>query len=211
MQIKFSSDRQDQFNFLGFFWQQKSLILSTFLIILVGSLGLSRVIGKKDNQMSDFYKSGQYYVKLAQQKEVNPAELSKIIKMHKELSPIFNPYLHQNYVLKGDFESAKKISDESLKRLSFIDPLYLEFAKISHLIDLGYYSNALDFSKQLELKLLDKKLRQLSELNRVRILFLEKQLNPQACKHEEWAKLKSTISFELISHLSDDQVSLFDM
>ena len=211
MQIKFSTDREDHFNLLDFIWQQKSLLLSTFLIILVGSLGLSRIIGGADKKLNDFYESGLYQAKFQAQKEVNLKELSKMIQTHKELAPIFNHHLQQNYLLNNEIESAKKISIDSLKRLNFIHPLYVDYAKISLLIDQLELKKALILSKQLEEKLLNSKQKCLRDLNKIRILFLEKQLDPQSFKKEEWESLRANISPWLQSHFSEDQVSIFDM
>jgi hypothetical protein len=211
MQIKFTTDRNNRLNLLDFIWQQKSLILSTFLVILVGSLGLSRMIGGLDKKLNDFYESGLYQAKVNAQKEVNVKELAKMIQNHKELAPIFNHYLQQNYILNNEIESAKKISQDSLKRLNFIHPLYLDFAKVSLLIDQFELKRALILSKELEIKLLDSNQKCLTDLNKVRILFLEKQLDPQSFKKEEWECLRANISPWLQSHFSEDQVSIFDM
>jgi hypothetical protein len=210
MQIKFPvQENQELFSIKSFFRKYKDKILMGAAFSLMGLAFFIKLVTGSERVLNDFYQSNTFLAKFKAEKDVDLKAVSNLMKKHKELAPIFAPYLEQEYVLKGDIKRAKEISEESLKRLSFIDPLYREYAAVSILVEEGKYKEALARSLLMKERLNKEKVPNLFGLNLVRISFLESILGSSKSL-EKWEEAKEAISNELYLHFSDEGLTLFD-
>jgi hypothetical protein len=210
MQIKFPvQENQELFSFKSFLRNYKDKILMGAAFLLMGLAFFIKLVTGNEKVLNEFYQSNLFLAKFKAEKDVDLKAVSNLVKKHKDLAPIFAPYLEQEYALKGDIKKAKEISEESLKRLSFIDPLYREYAAVSVLIEEGKYKEALARSFIIKEGLTKERLPNLFGLNLVRISFLESILGSSKSL-EKWEEAKEAISNELYLHFSDEGLTLFD-
>ncbi len=206
MQIKFPVQESKSFFSFGLFlWQKKERIALGLVAVAMGTIFLVKGATGKDKLFSEFMQASAYQVKSKAGKEFDQNGLAKLLKKHPELKPVFSHYLEQNFAIIGDLSGVKTVSEETLKRLSFIDPIYKEYAKASLLIEEGKYEEALANAIQMKASLVEASSPNLYGLNLIRISFLESLLGKKGVKMEE-----KTISRELRAHLQDDQLSLLD-
>jgi hypothetical protein len=194
-----------------FVWKNKERILTGLGIAVIGIAFIAKGVNGKDLRMSEYFQAGIFEAKCRSDSEVDIAELTKILKKHPELKPCFGSYLEQAYVLEGDLVQAKRISVDSLKRLSFVNPFYLEYARNSLLIEEAKYDEALVKSTELGSKISQEVFPNLYSLNLVRTQFLQNLIQKSEASVEKWQEIKSLISNEIYTHLSDDQISLMDL
>lgn len=211
MQIKFPvQDSKEEFSFRSFLWKQKERIAMALLVVISGVIFFAKGINGKEKLQNDYMQSGLYQIKVKAQKEVDEVKLVQLLKRHPELKPVFSPYLEQTYILGGNLPLAKALSEDSLKRLSFINPLFQEYARISLLMEEGKYEEALTQSTAMGEKLLKESSPNLYGLNLVRVAFLEKILEKSAPSKVRWEEIKSLISNEIFMHFSDENLTLLD-
>ncbi len=208
MQIKFpATENPIQFSFKNFLWKEKERIFTVFAIVLIGAFTFAKSISGKEKRLADYFQSGVFQAKLKAGKEISEKDVKLLIKKHSELRPLFASHLQQSYILKNELIEARKIAEDSLKRISFIPNNYIEFAKNSLLIEEGKDSEALLSAKQLKDKLHNEMSSNLYGLNLVRIAFLEDRIQNDAISKTKWSEIKNSISNELYLHLSDENVS----
>lgn len=211
MQIKFPvQDSKEEVSFRSFLWKQKERVAMALLVVIAGAIFFAKGITGKEKLLSDYMQSGLYQAKVRAQKDVDEVKLVQLLKRHPELKPVFSPYLEQTYILEGNLPLAKAQLEESLKRLSFINPLYQEYARISLLIEEGKYEEALTKSTAMGEKLQKESSPNLYGLNLVRVAFLEKILAKSPPSFEKWKEVKSLISNEIFMHFSDENLTLLD-
>ncbi len=210
MQIKFpAQEHQEPFTLKAFLRKYKDRTLMAVAFSVMALAFFIRLVTGSEKVLNEFYQSNSFLAKFKAEKEVDLRAVSNLMKKHKDLAPVFSPYLEQAYVLKGDIKNAKEISDRSLKRLSFIDPIYREYAAISILIEEGHYKEALARSVLMKADLKKEKQPNLFGLNLVRIAFLESILG-SASTIAKWEEAKEAVSNELYLHFSDEDLTLFD-
>lgn len=202
MQIKFpSQETKVVFSVAALLWREKTKIVAGLAVLVMGAFLLARSVSGAAHKYNDYLQAASYQAKLKEHKDVSQKELLGLLKKHPELKPVFAHYLEQQYAIQGDALMAKKVSEETLKRVSFMDPLYQEYAKISLLIEEGKQEEALTQSKLLKEKIHALESPNLYGLNLIRIAFLDK---------ESKEEVRSLVSSDLSSHLTDDNLSLLD-
>ncbi len=192
-------------------WKHKERFLTGLAIAAIGLTFFAKGVNGKDHRMGEYFQAGILEAKCKADNQVDLLEITRLLKKHPELKPSFGSYLEQAYVLEGELVEAKKVSLESLKRLSFINPLYLDYAKNSLLIEEGKYAEAFAKAKELETKISKESSPTLYGLNLVRAQFLENLIQKSEASLEKWREIKSLISNEVYAHLSEDSISLVDL
>ena len=207
MQIEFPAEKkQTLLYWTTFFWQHKERFAMALVVILGGAIFLARNVSGKEGKMGDYLQSFLYQEKLRSQKEVDLNAITRLVKKYPELKPMFSHYLAQLFAIQGDITGVKRVSEDALKRLSFMDPRYRDYAMTSLLIEEGKYEEALMRSVQMRNTLAYQEAPNLYGLNLIRISFLEKLLEKkQKTKWEE-----SLLTQELLRHLKDQTRSLVD-
>lgn len=211
MQIKFpTQENQEPFNLKSFLFKYKDKILLGSAFLLMGLTFFIKLVTGSERVLNEFAHSNSLQAKCKLGQDVDLKEISNLVKAHKELAPAFSSYLEQSYAVKGDIKNAKKVSEDSLKRLSFIDPQYKEFAAVSLLIEEKKYEEALLRSVLMNEAIHKEKFPNLFGLNLVRIAFLETLLQ-STTSLAKWEEAKEAVSNELYLHFTDDDLTLFDL
>ena len=144
MQIKFPVQHNPEiFSLLALLWKQRERIVWGLGIVLCGSLFLVYTMKGREQGAYDFAQANVYQTKLDGHKQIDENGLRKLLKKHPELVPLFAHHLEDGAVLSGNLAEAKRLTEESWKRLSFLDPLYQTYAKISFLVEEKKYEEAL--------------------------------------------------------------------
>ncbi len=211
MQIKFPvHDTKPETSLTTVFWKQKEKLFIALALVVMGSVFLAKGLTGKERLMGEYFQAGNYQSKYKALAEVDEKGLLRLLKKHPELNPLFSHHLEQSYVLKGNLQLAKIQAGESLKRLTFINPLYQDYAKVSLLMEEGRFDEALIRSIAIGELLNKDELPNLYGINLVRITFLEAQLKKLEAPIKKWEEVKSLISNELFLHFSDENLSLLD-
>ena len=211
MQIKFpTKESAVPFSLKELLWKQKERVFTVVALLFLGSALLAKGVYGKERRFNDYFQAGVFQAKLKAGKEIDDQALSKLLKKHADLKPLFSHHLHQSAILKGDIKQAKFFSADSLKRLSFMGALYQEFARTSLLIEEKKYEEALIRSKLISEQLKKENSPNLFGLNAVRIAFLESLLKSPEVSLDKWVSVKDQLSNELYTHLTDEELTLLD-
>ena len=176
----------------------------------MGAFFLAKGITRREKLLGDYFQSGNFQSRFKAQKDVDEKDLAKLLKKHPELKPVFAYHLEQSYVLEGNLRLAKIQAEDSLKRLSFINPIYQDYARVSLLMEEEKFEEALSKSILINEALDKAYFPNLYGLNLVRIAFLENLLKKPDVSIKKWEEVKSLISNEVFTHFSDESLSLLD-
>ncbi|MBM3192620.1 MAG: hypothetical protein FJZ59_00100 [Chlamydiae bacterium] len=211
MQIKFpTQENYEPFDLKAFLFKYKDKILMGSAFFLMGLTFFIKLVTGNERALNEFHHSNLLQERCRLGQEVDLKEISSLIKTHKELAPLFSSYLEEAHALKGDTKKAKQLSDASLKRLSFLDPCYKEFARTSLFIQEGKYDEALARSLLMKKEMNKDKFPNLFALNLVRIAFLETLLKSPSSS-AKWEEAKEAASNEVYLHFTEDDLTLFDL
>lgn len=152
-------------------YEKKGWQVAGGVLLVLAALWTARVGMEERGQLKGFFKLGAEMSKMRKGEDYDRQEVAKMLKTHPEMKPLLVPFLMHDYQMQGQAKEAVLLGEESLKRLSFIDPLYLQFAMTSILIEKGDFKNALTNSLDLESKSEGYPI--LQELNLKRIDFLK--------------------------------------
>ena len=152
-------------------------ILSGVLLFLLASFAMARYGLQERRNIQDFFQVGVQLNELKKGEEVDRSQLNALIQSHPEIGPLLDHYLIEDYFLSGDSESGRQAGENSLKRISYVNPLYHDFVKTSFLIENEGYEEALAQARDLEKRIpTEAAFARLKFFNLLRIGMLEKNL-----------------------------------